>query len=121
MNNNISCQSEREDIKYNKFNGKHWFCQKVRDQEMECGCSLGLGHTNRRLLYLSWTANGTLYLPLELIGIECQANPGANEECTVAWGACNHSFHWHCISRWIKTRNTCPLDNNNWELQRLGK
>eukprot|EP00826_Nyctotherus_ovalis_P010716 TRINITY_DN12812_c0_g1_i20.p4 TRINITY_DN12812_c0_g1~~TRINITY_DN12812_c0_g1_i20.p4 ORF type:complete len:102 (-),score=23.45 TRINITY_DN12812_c0_g1_i20:168-473(-) len=60
-------------------------------------------------------------IPFLTLGIECQANPGANEECTVAWGACNHSFHWHCISRWIKTRNTCPLDNNNWELQRLGK
>ncbi|KAL5109760.1 hypothetical protein TcWFU_000970 [Taenia crassiceps] len=40
--------------------------------------------------------------------IECQANHATDgtEECTVAWGHCN-------------TRNVCPLDNREWEFQKI--
>lgn len=51
--------------------------------------------------------------------IECQAGQSsAQNECIVAWGCCNHAFHQHCISRWLKTREVCPLDNKPWTLQK---
>lgn len=36
----------------------------------------------------------------------------------ISFDARQHAFHFHCISRWLKTRNVCPLDNREWEMQK---
>ena len=54
--------------------------------------------------------------------IECQANQNSEacQTCEPVWGVCNHTFHFHCITRWLKTRNVCPLCNQEWEYQKYG-
>eukprot|EP00388_Colpodella_angusta_P003811 GDKJ01013160.1.p1 GENE.GDKJ01013160.1~~GDKJ01013160.1.p1 ORF type:complete len:113 (-),score=3.32 GDKJ01013160.1:151-489(-) len=51
--------------------------------------------------------------------IECQTNQSSStsDDCCVSWGECKHAFHQHCISKWLKTRNVCPLDNKPWVSQ----
>ena len=43
--------------------------------------------------------------------IKCEAEPSNASDCTPAWGQCSHSYHFHCITRWLKTRSSCPLGN----------
>lgn len=54
--------------------------------------------------------------------IECQSfqeTTDIEENCTIAWGKCSHVFHTHCISRWLNTRQVCPLDNRTWEFKKI--
>lgn len=55
--------------------------------------------------------------------IECQSmqeTSNIEENCTIAWGKCSHVFHMHCISRWLNTRQVCPLDNRTWDFKKYG-
>jgi RING-box protein 1 len=40
--------------------------------------------------------------------IECNAD-GADNDCQIAWGTCNHAYHRHCIHKWLKNKQTCPM------------
>lgn len=53
--------------------------------------------------------------------IECHTKSSEEMRCPRATGICNHSFHLHCISHWIKTRNSCPLDNKTWEMKEVNE
>lgn len=36
-------------------------------------------------------------------------------KCDSVVGVCEHSFHYHCITQWLNTRNVCPMDNTEWK------
>ncbi len=39
-------------------------------------------------------------------------------ECVSVMGLCEHIYHLHCIEKWTKTKNSCPLDNKKWEYKK---
>ena len=54
--------------------------------------------------------------PLLYVGIECQSSEDT-KDCNIASGKCNHAFHFHCISRWLSSRNVCPLGLFGFRIQ----
>jgi len=52
--------------------------------------------------------------------LRCQAE-NKQEDCVLVWGECNHSFHNCCMSLWVKQNNGCPLCQQDWVVQRIGK
>ncbi|KAA0149962.1 hypothetical protein FNF27_06240 [Cafeteria roenbergensis] len=40
-------------------------------------------------------------------------------DVTISWGECNHCFHLECISRWLRSNNTCPLCSAEWVSARV--
>ncbi|CAD8093838.1 unnamed protein product [Paramecium sonneborni] len=51
--------------------------------------------------------------------IECEGKD-QKEICNTQQGKCGHAYHEHCIRQWLKTKNTCPLDNKQWEEEKKG-
>jgi E3 ubiquitin-protein ligase RBX1 len=53
--------------------------------------------------------------------IQCNTSNSANdiESCTFITGICNHTYHLHCIEKWIARRNVCPLCNKEWVIDSL--
>ena len=52
---------------------------------------------------------------------ETKLDARGGKDCVVVWGDCNHSFHQCCMSLWIKQNNRCPLCQQEWTVQKLGK
>ena len=50
-----------------------------------------------------------------------RAPPAATllQDVTISWGECNHCFHLECISRWLRSNNTCPLCSAEWVSARV--
>ena len=46
--------------------------------------------------------------------VECSAAT-SETQCISIMGECSHIYHLHCIDKWTKTKNVCPLDNKKWE------
>ncbi|VDM58523.1 unnamed protein product [Angiostrongylus costaricensis] len=52
--------------------------------------------------------------------LRCQAE-SSTADCVVVWGECNHAFHNCCMSQWVRQNNRCPLCQQDWVVQRIGR
>uniref|UniRef100_A0A0K0CWL5 RING-type domain-containing protein n=1 Tax=Angiostrongylus cantonensis TaxID=6313 RepID=A0A0K0CWL5_ANGCA len=52
--------------------------------------------------------------------LRCQAE-ASTADCVVVWGECNHAFHNCCMSQWVRQNNRCPLCQQDWVVQRIGR
>lgn len=53
--------------------------------------------------------------------VECEATKKTTPENPIVcpskrcYWSTHHVYHTHCLDRWIKMRNVCPLDNYEWK------
>nr|XP_014277472.2 RING-box protein 2 [Halyomorpha halys] len=75
---------------------------------------------------LTFVIRSTEHETLSYACLRCQAESKQDsrygkQDCVVVWGDCNHSFHYCCMSLWVKQNNRCPLCQQEWSIQRMGK
>ena len=54
--------------------------------------------------------------------IDCNCSDIDNDIlCAIVKGTCSHVYHHHCILRWLKQRDVCPICYTEWEFMRIEK
>ncbi|RWW29732.1 hypothetical protein BHE74_00019271 [Ensete ventricosum] len=71
------------------------------------GPEISLQALSARLIRLVRRVRSALWLGFRSLSIIT----AATNMLLLEIGVCNHAFHFHCISRWLKTRQVCPLGN----------
>lgn len=93
-------------------------CQANQASATSEECTVAWGVCNVRHTHVLWLLTAFVYLSvLEVSMQQCTGcRSGALMLCLYVCS--QHAFHFHCISRWLKTRQVCPLDNREWEFQK---
>ncbi len=82
----------------------------------ECPIRAELAEINRvRIIFACLICNNDY----ECLCITCVAHRAENLALPgpcgiVASGSCGHQFHEHCIERWLRVRQTCPVCDTLW-------
>ncbi|KAH0940059.1 hypothetical protein HID58_007520, partial [Brassica napus] len=84
---------------------------------------------NSQLVHIGWHAVaswtwdaqdetcGICRMPFDGCCPDCKL-PG--DDCPLIWGACNHSFHLHCILKWVNSQTSqahCPMCRREWQFK----
>ena len=85
---------------------------------MECYCIMVMGYCFYLDIHIDTCAICKNQVQDPCIQCQSLQDSGKQTTCEIAWGVCNHTFHNHCISKWLQNRPVCPLDNRNWEYQK---
>jgi len=57
---------------------------------------------------------------LALIKSVCVGCKATKEtKCDIVIGECGHKYHLHCIERWLKSYNNCPICKQIWETKQI--